>query len=122
MALISECAMTHGNAPTTWRISDSATSEVVAGAGIKLEYPADQEVPEAPVVEAPAVEAPAVEAPAVEAPATGAALKRHYQLPAVTAEQCSMSATPSAVDLTSSTGMFRFTRATGLVASIKAIP
>ena len=56
MALISECAMTHGNAPTTWRISNSATSEVVAGAGIKLEYPVDQEVPEAPAVEAPAVE------------------------------------------------------------------
>ena len=51
----------------------------------------------------------------------------HYQqdlapLPAVTAETCSMSATPSAVDLTTSTGMFRFTRATGLVSSIKAIP
>ena len=44
MALISECAMTHGNAPTTWRISDSATSEVVARAGIKLDQ-------EAPVVE-----------------------------------------------------------------------
>lgn len=43
-------------------------------------------------------------------------------LPAVTTEQCSMSATPSAVDLTTSTGMFRFTRATGLVSSIKVIP
>ena len=59
MALISECAMTHGNAPTTWRIRNSATSEVVARAGIKLDQ-------EAPVVEAPVVEAPAVEAPAVE--------------------------------------------------------
>ena len=43
-------------------------------------------------------------------------------LPAETTEKCSMSATPSAVDLTTSTGMFRFTRATGLVSSIKAIP
>jgi len=75
MALISECAMTHGNAPTTWRISDSATSEVVARAGIKL----DQEVPEAPVVEAPAVEAPAVQPPVVEAAATGASKCHHHQ-------------------------------------------
>jgi len=80
MALISECAMTHGNAPTTWRISDSATSEVVARAGIKL----DQEVPEAPVVEAPAVEAPAVQPPVVQPPvveaaATGASKCHHHQ-------------------------------------------
>ena len=47
MALNSECAITHGNAPTICCVSDSSTSEVVARVEIKL----------APVPEAAAVEA-----------------------------------------------------------------